>query len=168
MAKREKITRALIWIRKSLRIIEKSEAPDQLLDSIRPTVDAFGWERLLETTIEEVSSPAPNAFVEFGAAFTDTELIRVILKASGRQTDTGVTHTVSLTKQNSSRGAEVGMPLDRATVIPTEVASMIGQTYLIAGQILQFQSTLALVAGGIAAQVEWVDIPIGEYISPMP
>lgn len=168
MAKREKITRALIWIRKSLRIIEKSESPDEFLDSIRPTVDAFGWERLLETTIEEVSSPAPSSVVEFGAAFTDTEKIRVILKASGRTSDTGVTHTVSLTKQNSARGAEVGMPLDRPTVIPAEIASMIGQGYLIAGQLIQFQSTKALVAGGIAAQFEWVDIPIGEYISPMP
>jgi len=164
----DKIKRAITWIRKSLDITEKTTNPGTVDGTIQPTIDTFGWERLTETTIQEVSSPAPNAFVDFGAAFTDTESIRLILKASGRHTDTGVTHTVSLVKRLSSGGAEVGHPMDRPTIIVGELASMIGQTYLVAGQILQFQFPAALVVGAIAAEFEFVDIPIGEYISPLP
>lgn len=159
----DKIKRAITWIRKSLDITEKTTNPGTIDGNIRPTIDAFGWERLPQTELTSVSSPSGTS-VDFGAAFTDTQSIRLIMKASFRHTDTGVTHSVSIIKRLSSGGAEVGLPLDRPTIIVGEIASMIGHTYLIAGQILQFQIVTALVAGAIAANIEFVDIPRGEYI----
>lgn len=41
----DRIKRAITWIRKTLEITEKTTLPAEILGEIRPTLDAFGWEK---------------------------------------------------------------------------------------------------------------------------
>ena len=130
-------------------------------------MDLFGWERLTESIAIETSAPAPNTAVD-GPLFTDEESIRLILNASGRHTDTGVTHNVWITKTGIRGGVvSVAVPVDRPTLVVGERCALIGQTYLKAGERLTFNVTIPLVVGAVAFVTEFIDLPIGEYIQPL-
>ena len=42
----DKVKRAFTWLRNSLRIIDRTTLPGEILGEIRPTLDTFGWDRL--------------------------------------------------------------------------------------------------------------------------
>lgn len=42
----DKIKRSFVWLRNSLRIIDRTTLPGQILGEVRPSIDVFGWERL--------------------------------------------------------------------------------------------------------------------------
>ncbi|MEE9263822.1 MAG: hypothetical protein V3V11_05150 [Vicinamibacteria bacterium] len=76
---RDKVKRAFVWIRKSLRIIDRTTLPGEILGEIRPTLDTFGWERFNEPESSSVSSANVNFIV--GPAVPEG-FLRYVLAAS--------------------------------------------------------------------------------------
>ncbi len=160
------INRPLSWIKKSLQVTEVTEVPDRILPDVRPVLDALGWERLQESVCLTLSNAAPANSI-FTNPVTDQSMVRYFLKVSGNHFDTGVTHTVWLEKRclDPVRGAsDIGLPLDRRQIVVGEAASMIGHTFVVPGQSLVFRSFAALAVGTIQIHLEFIDIPLGEYI----
>jgi len=158
------INRGLQWIKKVLEITEVATVPTQVLPEVRPTLDLFGWERLGETENAAFNNAAPATSIVTGTSFAvDDGSVRYIINMSGQHTDTGVPHTVWMTKRGTS-GGDVGLPLDRTLIDPLENASMIGNTWIFPGESVAFRTDLALVAGIIQINIEFIDVPIGEYI----
>jgi len=161
-----KIKRAILWIRKTLEITERTNVPEAIENVIRPTLDVLGWQRLSETISVGFSAAAPAAVVQVTTAVPEG-IFRYIVKCSGHHSDAGVTHEVWLSKRGEPKSVvDVGIPLDRQSIQDSEFSSMIGSTFLLAEEILFFRTRSALVAGNLSLELEVIDIPIGEYIAP--
>jgi len=160
-----RIKRAILWVRKSLEITERTDVPETIENIVRPTLDVLGWERLVESTIIQTAAGAPTTTV-FTASFTDPETIRYIVKCSLTHFEAAVTRTVWLNKRQEGPVFEVGLPIDRVSIMTNEKSSMIGTTYIERGQALVGRTATALAAGSFAIETEFIDIPIGEYIPP--
>jgi len=68
---RDKVKRAFVWIRKTLRIIDRTTLPAEILGEIRPTLDTFGWDRLASTEFATASSPGATTLVQLAAVPED-------------------------------------------------------------------------------------------------
>jgi len=161
-----KIKRAILWIRRSLEITERTNVPESIENVVRPKVDIFGWERLPSVQVAAASNPLS---VAVGSATVPAGTFRYVLNANVEHTDTGVTNTLWLTKALLN-GVRVGLPLDRTATIVGETASMIGTTYLLPGDFLFGETDVAVVAGAMILNMLFVDFDfdteagIGEYI----
>ncbi len=160
---RSGINRALMWLRRSLEVTEVTDSPQVLSELLRPTIDVFGWERLGENV--EFSTQFANApATTVAGPVTPDGVLRLITLASVRHTDTGVTHQLFIEKlmpvitnivhvQTAQLELAVNIPLALDRWITVE-----------AGARLRAVSPLALVAGAIAFNFNFIDLPIGEYV----
>ena len=57
----DKVKRAFTWLRKSLRIIDKTTLPGEILGEVRPTLDVFGWDLIAENPPEQVNNSSAGA-----------------------------------------------------------------------------------------------------------
>jgi len=161
-----KIKRAILWIRKTLEITERTDVPESIENVVRPTLDILGWERLRETISVSLSAAAPAASVQTQAVIPQG-ILRYVVKCSCHHSDTGVTHEVWLTKRGDPKTVvEIGIPIDRQSIQTSEFASMIGSTFLVTDEVLFCRTRTALVANFLNLELEFIDIPIGEYIAP--
>lgn len=159
---RSGINRALMWLRKTLEITELTDSPQVLSEVLRPTIDVFGWDRLSETVFDSPFVAAPGLTVN--SDVTPDDVLRVYLHAAVRHTDAGVTHTLWIQKLANVGGISVGVT-SPFLAVPVGVPIAAQQWILVEpGARLQGRAPIALVAGAIAMDLNFVDLPIGEYI----
>lgn len=53
----DKVKRSFVWLRKVMRITEKTTLPGEILGDIRPILDTFGWDLLTRTERLRAVSP---------------------------------------------------------------------------------------------------------------
>lgn len=163
----DKIKRNFTWLRKALGIIDKTTLPGLVDGDVRVVMDLFGWDRLPES--QEIVASNPNTTQVSTAAFTDEGVLRLILLASTTHSDVGINHTMWITKRNPTRSLVVtGVPTDRDNVDSGEQCSMIGHTFLTAGEILIGNTDIATQVGtNMIITTSFVDLPFGEYFPAM-
>ncbi len=163
MAQRSGINRALMWLRKTLEITEETEAPQVLGELLRPTIDVFGWDRLTVQEYISTSAAAPAASVN--TATTPVDVMRLYLNASVRHTDTGVAHQMWIEKIAVGSLLFMGIVNSQPAEIPVGVRFGIDRwIWCEPGTRMRAQSSIALVAGALAFEVNFIDLPFGEYI----
>jgi len=161
----DKIKRNFLWLRRALGIIDKTTLPGDVVGEVRPTIDLFGWERLPEEQFLASVAAAPNAAVATVA--TPANTLRIVYGASLEHTDTGVSHTAWLIKRRNPGSIDVGLPTDRTAIVVGEFMSMIGTTFLVAGDFIVAEVSAAPVAGQLSLRVNVVDVDLGEYVPPL-
>jgi len=160
----DKIKRSLIWIRKSLRIIERTTAPGELSGLIRPTIDALGWERRSEATATFASATGTTQ-VTFPAQADD--VFRLITEVSVEHFDIANALNLWITLQTNA--VEVGILAPVAIPASTiNIPSGLNKPFLmIPGDILRGKCEPATGVGiTLRIKARFVDINIGEYIAP--
>lgn len=161
----DKIKRSLLWMRKTLGIIDKTTLPGEINGEVRPTMDLFGWERLENLQVQRINAAAPLQVVVSGVV--PPGVIRYVHAASVSHTDVGVTHEVSLVKRRQPNTLNVGIPIDRSTISFEMFASMQGRTFIREGEFLLGQVVDAPAVGVLILTFFFVDIDPGEYINAM-
>jgi len=162
-----KIKRAILWIRRSLEITERTDVPESIDSVIKPVVDIFGWEALPRAVPATATNPLAAAV---NTAAVPAGTFRYVLNASVEHTDTiTATHRIWISKAVQN-GVRVGLPLDRRVIEVGENASLDDTTYLLPGDFLFGEATIAMAIGNIAINTLFIDFPfdtlagIGEYI----
>lgn len=163
---RDKVKRAFIWIRSALRIIDRTTLPGEILGEIRPILDTFGWDRLREATeLGTTFTAAPG--VSTTGAVTPDDVLRVYVAGAVRHTDVGVNHFLWIEKvlRDTSQVIELTPP---TLAVPVDVPQCLTRWIVVEpGARLRGVTDLALVAGAIALNLNFIDLPFGEYIPPV-
>ncbi len=159
----DKIKRSFTWIRNALRVIDKTTLPGEIQGDIRPSIDLFGWERLPEEQILQVAAAATG---EVLSATPPVGTLRLVLHCSLLITGSGVGVTAIIRKRNAL-GANCGLPTDRDAIEDDEVASVIGRTFLAAGDVIVAAYVNPPLGGTSTLSLNVVDLDIGEYIPPL-
>jgi len=159
---RSGINRGFMWIRKVLEITEQTESPQVLGEVAQPTIDVFGWERLAEVRSFDSSGAAAPATTVSGPATPDG-VLRVVLHASVVHTDTGVDHFLWIDKVQPTGGGITGVTSPNIAVPINVDVGMTRVIHLQPGTILRGRADIALVAGALSLDLEFIDLPIGEY-----
>jgi len=158
----DKIKRNLVWIRKTLGIIDKTTLPGTVEGEVRPTIDAFGWFRYENLDQNSVNGAAP--IVTVASAAVPAGIFRLITHCSMSHTDTGVTHLAGINKRIQPGNFNVGLPIDQASIVVGQFTSLHGRTFLLEGEFLIGAVQVATVVGNISLRFFSVDIEIGEYV----
>ena len=159
----DKIKRNFVWLRRVLGIIDKTTLPGEIVGEVRPTMDIFGWDRLFGPTEHDTSGVAAPATTVSGPVTPD-DVLRVVLHASVVHTDTGVTHFLWIDKLMPIGGFIVGMPVPLAAVpVDVDVGTQ-SWIFLEPGSTLRGRADTALVAGALVLDINFIDLPAGEYI----
>ena len=87
--------------------------------------------------------------------------------ASLEHTDTGVSHTCWLIKRRNPGSIDVGLPADRTAIVVGEFMSMIGTTFLVAGDFIIAEVVDVPAAGQLSLRLNVVDVELGEYVAPL-
>lgn len=160
----DKIKRNFVWLRRVLGIIDKTTLPGEILGDVRPTMDLFGWDRLAEASSFSASAVAAPGFLVNGP-ITPEGVVRLVLNASVRHTDTGVSMFMFIDKDMRGTSAElVGVTTPYVQLPPNVDASADRWLTLAPRHRLRGRAEAALVAGALTLSFEFIDLPIGEYI----
>jgi len=168
----DKVKRAFIWIRNSLRIIDRTTLPGEILGEIRPTLDTYGWDRLRPGPAGEGAGPtAENAQ---GVLATDSVLLsavpagimRYVIFLSGSHDDP-VAGGLELSFQLRTGTIDVGIAPSRVTAANPVRMGLDRHLLLEPGQVLLMRSVPAPAVGErLFLRMRFVDIDFGEYIAP--
>lgn len=158
----DKIKRSFLWLRKTLRVIDKTTLPGQILGEVRPTLDTFGWERLAETEFETATSAVGGSNVQFAAVPPDT--VHLYLQASVRITVAGPFNVWVGVRQPS--GGTVALTRLEAAILLQKVAPLARPVIIPEGCQLEARSEAAIVAGTMILEAFRIVLPAGEYIPP--
>lgn len=161
----DKIKRNLVWLRRALGIIDKTTLPGEILGEVRPTIDTFGWERLPEEQF--LSTGAPDPAIAIASEPTPENTLRIVYAASLEHSDVAVNHVAWMIKRRNPGALDVGLPTDRQDIDAGEFLSMIGTTFLVAGDFIIAEILGAPVAGQLTLRLNVVDVDIGEYVPPI-
>ncbi len=171
---RDKVKRAFVWIRKTLRIIDRTTLPGEVLGEIRTTLDAFGWDRLSPASAGEGAGPvnetAQSPLNGNTASLTAVPVgvMRYIIHASASTNDPLGTGLINLQVRTGDPGApEIG--IDKATVaIVQPMLHGLERSLLLAPgeQLLAVMVPGADVVSRVFIRAKFVDIDLGEYIRP--
>jgi len=153
-----------MWLRKALQITEETESPQVLSEISQPTIDTFGWERLFGPTVHDTSGVgAPNTTVN--GPLTPDDVLRVVLLASVAHTEAGVSRFMFIDKLMQDAVATVGVTSPKIQLPPLVVEGIDRWVFLEPGTRLRGQTDVALIAGALVLDINFVDLPIGEYIA---
>jgi len=166
---RDKIKRAFTWIRKSLRIIDRTTLPGEILGEVRPTLDTFGWERLSETPQTDLSETA-NATATDGPIVPEGTMRYVLFASVQHDEPDGGNRICWIELVTSS--FPVGI-LEHLTIAGDSTASTRVRygsprpLLMRPGELLRGRSTAATGVGrNLGLRQVFIDIPVGEYILP--
>lgn len=170
MPKIDKIKRAIIWLRKSLEVTEKTELPGTITDEIRPILDAFGWDRLKEVQNNTVSGTATTSV---DGPVVPPDVIRLIVLCSVNHTEPLITVFHHLWVDLKPPGAN-SVGVSRPQSVPgsaaaEEIRVPIQRKFLMRpGENLRARASPA-TGVGITLEMRqlFVDLPFGEYIPPV-
>ncbi len=162
---RSGINRALMWLRKTLEITEETDSPQILSELLRPTIDVFGWERLRGPTVHDTSGAgAPNTTVN--GPVTPDDVLRLVLYASIVHTEAAVSRFLFIQKEMPAPStAIVGITSPKIQLPPLVNEGADRWIYLEPGSRLQGVTDVALIAGALVLDINFIDLPIGEYIA---
>jgi len=166
----DKIKRAIIWLRKSLDITERTDVPGSINDEIRPILDAFGWDRLKEVENSTVSGTATTSVN--GPTVPD-DVIRLVVMCSVNHTDRSVLVFHHLWVDLKPPGAN-SVGVSRPQSVPgsaaaEEIRVPVQRKFLMRpGENLRARASPA-TGVGITLEMRqlFVDLPIGEYVPPV-
>ncbi len=169
---RDKVKRAFVWIRQSMRITQRTTLPAEILSEIRPGLDTFGWDRRSPSPSGEGNGPQDeNAQSNLA---TDTVLLsavpagimRYVIYCSYSHNDAATRLALSLQVRVSGLDMAIDPP-----VITDENPIRVGSLkpiLLEPGAILLARSFPAPgVASRIFIRYRFVDLDFGEYIRPL-
>jgi len=162
---KDKITRVLLWLRKSFEIIDKTNTPDKLDSTIVQTVEALGWQRLVEAEGSAVSGVAVSSI---GSIAVPEGFLRLIL-AAGLETSDVLGPFQFWFDHTTVRGSTQAASLQRPYVVPVGSAGVrVGlqrPVVLAAGDTLVGKTSPAVGVGeSLIMRMRSVDIPEGEYV----
>ncbi len=161
---RSGINRALMWLRKSLEITEETDSPQTLSEILRPTIDVFGWERLAARTQFAAASVAAPGIIVNGPVTPDG-VLRLVLNASVRHTDTGVDHFIWIDLDMRGASAELVGITSPSVAVPPLVDQSTDRWFTIAPtHRFRGRAELATIAGALTLSMTFIDLPIGEYV----
>ncbi len=153
-----------MWLRKVLQVTEETESPSRLSEIVSPAMDVFGWDRLAEVrTQDNTGAAAPATTV--AAPVTPDGVLRVVFHASVRHTDTGVDHFLWIDRLEPTGGGLTGVTTPNVAVPVGVDQGATSWIFLEPGSRLRGRSDIALVAGALAIDIVFIDLPIGEYIA---
>jgi len=166
----DRVKRAFIWLRKTMRITDKTTLPGAILGEIRPGIDTFGWDRLApESAGEGVGPTNENAQSNLATdsvvlSAVPTGVMRYVIRASCSHNDP-VAGGLELSMQVRSGGLDVAITQSRP-IAANPCRNGLDRNILLApGEILLARSTPAPAAGTrIFIRYQFVDIDFGEYI----
>jgi len=169
---RDKVKRAFIWLRNTLRIIEKTTLPGEVLGEIRPTVDTFGWDRLSpESAGPGVGPTTENQQSILGGdvaalSVVPQGIMRYVFAASASHDDP-VAGGLALSIQRRNGGLDIGLTQAVATAASPVRHGLLRSILLAPGEQLLARSTPApVITSRIFVRMLFVDIDAGEYILP--
>lgn len=160
----DKIKRSFVWLRKTLGIIDKTTLPGEVLGDVRPVIDLFGWDRLGEASVVSANSVvAPGATVN--GDVTPDGVLRLVLHANVQHTDTNVDHFLWIDKLAQAAGGFIVGVTSPNVAVPVLVdQSTSGWFVLAPGDRIRGNADVALVAGALTLNTNFIDLPLGEYI----
>jgi len=164
----DKIKRSLLWIRKSLEIIEKTTLPGTINDQIRLTIDAFGWERYVE--METRAFSGVNV-----ASISDTQVPEGFMRyiaSAGLETSNNVLALHFWFENTIVRGGAQTAGLSRPFEMAIGTAGMrfgLDRPVLLApGDQFTGRSVPATGVGEtLILRMRAIDLPIGEYFKSL-
>jgi len=168
---RDKVKRAFIWMRNSLRIIDRTTLPGEILGEVRPTIDTFGWDRLSPAPAGEGAGPtAENA--QGGLASNSVLLsaapanvMRYVIFLSGSHDDP-VAGGLELSFQLRTAGIDIGIAPSRVTAANPVRMGLERNIVLVPGQQLLLRSVPTPAIGTrLFLRMRFVDLDFGEYIA---
>lgn len=156
------INRALAWLKRVLEITEVTRAPDNLLPAVRPTIDLFGWERLGDQS-EMTSSGTVGATTVNGLSTPD-DTLRLVLHAAVNHTDV-VARVCWMEKRLPTTSNTVGLTPALNLPLPLQPNPILEKLILSPGDFLVARAGSMGVAAILQLRVNFIDLPIGEYIT---
>lgn len=161
----DKIKRSLIWMRKTLGIIEKTTLPGEILGEVRPTIEALGWFRYEDVQVDQINAAAPATAI--ASSTPPAGVLRFIIHTSLAHTDTGITHLAGLNKRRNPGNFNIGLPIDQVSIQVGQFCSLIGRTFLVEGELIIGEVVVPPIGGVLSLRSFFVDIEPGEYIPPL-
>jgi len=164
---RDKVKRAFIWLRDSLRVIDKTTLPGEILGEIRPTIDTFGWERLGGPLQEESSTAGLGSNGVILSAVPEG-IMRYVVFASCSHNDTVSTLNMSLQVRHPTGPTDFG--ISPGVVIDAQPVRLgLDRRILLAPgqQLAAFSRPAPGGAFALTVRMLFIDIPVGEYIPPV-
>jgi len=166
MPQRSGINRGLIWLKKVLQITEETEAPSTLSELVTPSMDVFGWSRLLgqdgtQRQTENNQSSLASDIVLLTAVPQD--VARFVIYASCGTDDPAAP---DLSMQVRTSGVDVAIE-HAAQGLNIEPArwGLTRNILLVPGEQLLCRSSPAPAAGQrIFVRMTFVDLEPGEYL----
>ncbi len=167
---RDKVKRAFLWLRQTLRIIEKTTLPGEILGEVRPTIDTFGWDRLNPQSsgpgIGPTNENAQGALAADSVTLTGVPqgVMRYVIFLSCSHNDP-VAGGLELSMQIRTGGIDIGIGESRV-IAANPVRNGITRNILLApGELLVCRSVPAPAVGTrLFIRYRFVDIDFGEYI----
>jgi len=168
----DKVKRAFIWLRKTLRITDKTTLPGDVDGMIRPTIDTFGWDRLApQSSGPGVGPVTENQQSILGGdvatmSVVPQDVMRYVIAASCSHDDP-VAGGLALSLQCRHGGLDIGLTQASSTAASPVRHALLTPFLLAPGEQLLARSTPApVITSRIFVRMLFVDIDLGEYIKP--
>ena len=161
----KKIKKSFFWIQKALQVLgQRTTLPNEVGEIIQPVIDTFGWERLAGRTDFAVAAVAAPGIIVNGP-ITPDGVLRLYLNASVKHTDTGVTHFIWIDLDMRGASAELVGVTNPNVAVPVSVDQSTDRWLAVAPtHRLRARADVATVAGALTMSMNFIDLPIGEYI----
>jgi len=172
----DKIKRAFVWLRQTLRITERTTLPGAVLGEIRPTIDTFGWDRRSPQPSGVGNGPI-NENAQGGLA-ADTVLLsivpagimRYVLYLSYSHDDPAANLALSVQIRTGGPATiDIGLDPQVTDAAPNPVRQGFNRPLLLEpGTRLLLRSSPAPAAGQrLFIRYRFVDLDFGEYIQAL-
>ena len=159
----DKIKRNFVWLRKILRITEKTTLPGEVLGDVRVGMDLFGWEVLAEqSTI--VTSGTTGATTVNGTLAPEG-FLRLVLHADVEHNDGAGPHVCWMTKRTQATVTTVGV-VSPLSLDDAETNVLPNRLILAAGDRLVARAATMGAGAILRLTLNFIDLPVGEYIAP--
>lgn len=168
----DKIKRAFVWIRRAMRITEKTTLPGEINGQISPTLDLFGWERFNPSPVgdgvgpQDLNAQGTLAVDLVVLAAVPAGIMRYVFRASMSSNDPA---NPSLSMQIRNGAIDIGIGEVAAGAAPNPARHGGPVPFLLApGEQLICRSVPAPAAATrLFIRYRFVDIDFGEYIPPL-
>jgi len=165
----DKIRRAIIWIRKTLDITQKTTQPGSISGEIRPTLDVFGWERLSDSTAVQGLSASTDATTTAQGVVTPDDIMRYVIFAGVQHDElvgTDLNLWIDLLTVNSFPVPILGSQLIVGAAAGQQIRHGTPAPFLMRpGDRLRGRASPATGLGiALTIRFLFIDLPVGEYI----
>ncbi len=170
-AQRSGINRAFSWLKRTLQITEPTDSPDRLSPLVQPTMDLFGWERLVQQ--EPVTVVGALASDTVLSAVVPEGVFRLVVDASLTHDDIAIGGRLWFEHRIARLGpVDVGVGNGTPVSLPAAgitVKHGLGRWLLLApgDSLLGRSFPTPGAAEAITMLISSVDISEGEYIASM-